>query len=278
LTQRIAARPRLPEMVKLKPRVYLSGFPKSGLHMVEQAVSVLVSPVTDDNWFGTFKGNAWGGEWCNLDLAFGAFAAIPDGCYAKGHFGYWPTGEQILAGLGMAVLFIYRDLRAVAVSQAHHVISDDEENFKHPAKDLYRALPTFEDVLLACIEGIDEYPGVHDRWQQYAGWLGADWVWKVRFEDMRLRPYITCSEIFRYCMGAAARADGLDEVSMSEEAHLETVAYMVNRVENRKRSVTFRRGSVDGWREHFTPRVKEAFKARDNGWTVALGYEANEEW
>jgi hypothetical protein len=79
-------------------------------------------------------------------------------------------------------------------------------------------------------------------------------------------------------MGAAARADGLDEVSMSEEAHLETVAYMVNRVENRKRSVTFRRGSVDGWREHFTPRVKEAFKARDNGWTVALGYEANEEW
>jgi lipopolysaccharide transport system ATP-binding protein len=39
-----------------------------------------------------------------------------------------------------------------------------------------------------------------------------------------------------------------------------------------------RKGVAGDWREHFTDRVKDAFKARYGGLLVATGYEQDLDW
>ena len=81
-------------------------------------------------------------------------------------------------------MFVYRDLRDVAVSQAHHILNEDDKRFVHPDKAAYRDLGCFSRVLRAVIEGMGNYPGVVDRWKLYAPWLDREWVCPVRFEDL----------------------------------------------------------------------------------------------
>ncbi|MBU2099597.1 MAG: hypothetical protein KKD00_12600, partial [Gammaproteobacteria bacterium] len=66
-------------------RLYLNGFPKSGLHLAELMVSAIFKPVRPDhNWYGT---NAWTTELKNLDKS-PKLAAIEPGHYLKGHSGW----------------------------------------------------------------------------------------------------------------------------------------------------------------------------------------------
>ena len=253
------------------PRLYLNGFPKSGLHMLEQAASTFVSSVATHNWFGT---SAWSTKVNNRDLAFRAIKAIPAGHFAKGHMAYDKEFEQYLWTLGVGVAFIYRDLRDVLVSQFHHIKKADGVDLKHPGADLFRALPSDEDIMIACIEGLDIWSGLFDRWAMYAGWLDCDWIHKIQFEKMRKREKPECARLFRY----ALKCVNYEESDFVPEGFNTVVLEMVQRMRNRKISTTFRKGKLGEWRKEFTPRVVECFKANDPGWLVELGYEEDDTW
>ena len=49
-----------------KPRVYLNGFPKAGLHMLEQMAGVLLGASTlgtnNSPWLGTYLWHSWSME------------------------------------------------------------------------------------------------------------------------------------------------------------------------------------------------------------------------
>lgn len=254
----------------LAPRLYLCGFPKSGLHMIEQAVSVFAQPAGKRQWYGT---TSWKAEMVNLDMWGPAMTSIRPGQYVKGHMAYTEGFAELLWKLAIGTLFIYRDLRDVLVSQAHHVLSDNDDRFKHSGKALYRALPDFEAVLLACIEGLEDYAGLFDRWKMFAGWLECPTALVIRYEEMRTTEAAVCSDILRY---AAFLTAGEPVADSAIDRQL--MLHMVQRIRNRTEATTFRKGQVGGWQRAFTPRVKDVFKQHDPGWLVELGYAKDNDW
>jgi hypothetical protein len=270
--------------VELGPRVYLNGFPKSGLHLAELMARGVAGPTfieQDDgsykhwNWTGSFHDYAWTTRWVEMPNLLQRFEDHPPGTLLKGHCGYRPEIERKLYEGGQAVAFIYRDLRDVVVSQAHHVISDKESHV-HPGKELYKALDDFEDVLYAVIVGLDIYPGLIERWDLYAPWLEVDWVYCTCFEMMLYQPEMVVDSFVRYVYHRAVQHYG---VSVELDAN-DVAARVASILENMKRTdtLTFRKGKTGAWREHFTPRIKEAFKEHAGDWLVELGYEKDDNW
>jgi hypothetical protein len=134
-------------------KYYLNGCPKSGLHLLD----ALVQPLTlnpDADWAGTYTGNSWTLERAPVERITNALCYLPDNCRIKGHACFDEDLDLYLYLSGVAHIFIFRDLRDVAVSQAHHIMSDDDKLLRHPGKDEYRALGDFEDVLGAVWHGL----------------------------------------------------------------------------------------------------------------------------
>lgn len=270
------------ELVKAgeaKPKFYLNGFPKAGLHLIELMVMPIVNPMPDSidperkgAWCGSFKRGSWGREWANPELTLYRLSTIWPGRYLKGHLGYHFRFAWMLQEMGACMVFIYRDLRDVAISQAYHVLAEDDVKFVHPGKDKYRALDSFEEVIKAVIRGLDEYGGLIERWEQYTGWLDEDWILPLRFEEVIADPKKAAEQIILYSGQRTARLLkgrlGLDPEDMGNLAGL-----MVEAGKETQRSPTFRKGKAGGWVEYWTPGVDKAFReCGGEEWLERLGY------
>jgi len=286
-----------------------NGFPKSGTHLLVQMVQPVApynpgteSGLFDKPWTGTFQGNSWTEEWAPLERTFFKAGRIRDGHMLKAHLGYNEDLERFLYLLGavhifiyrdlrdVAVsqahhiidsdavhIFIYRDLRDVAVSQAHHIIDSDEKRFAHPDPDVYPR-DDFDEVLAQVIAGIERFPGVVERWRYYAPWLDVDWVLSVRFRDLRDEPKVWAERIFTHAVHRNADNWGR-EIEFDPDGLRAVVNVMAKASRLREKSPTFREGKVGGWQEAFTERHRELFKASDTeGWLVKLGFEKKEDW
>jgi hypothetical protein len=195
----------------------------------------------------------------------------------KGHAGYREDIADFLYKMGASVVFIYRDLRDVAVSMSYHVIDDDDRNFTHPDKHLYRDLPTQEERIAACIEGIGPYSGLIERWETYAPWLKLPWVHPLKYETMRADPLTASTDLMQYVYKRTGQANGVS-IRLDTDTLKEAAPAMVEAMGHKDKSPTFRKGKAGGWREEFTPALKDLFKRHDNGWLVRLGYEESEDW
>ena len=123
------------------------------------------------------------------------------------------------------------------------------------------------------IEGIGAYPGVVQRWAEYAPWLECPEVLALRFEDIREQPLESAARIIlRLVKIATEMLDGNEfGVEMDPEDVKRLAAQMVEATKTP--SPTFRRGKAGGWREEFKPQHVEAFKASDpDRWLERLGY------
>lgn len=271
-----------------QPKWYLNGFPKSGLHWLALMLAPVAKPQFEDHrlwtmpWAGSFMLNSWTDREVPLERMTYKIGRLADGQYLKGHCAYSDEVERFLWYLGAACIFIFRDFRDVAVSQAYHVLSEDDDRMAHPDKDLYKTMDSFEDVLRAVIVGTTGsdgvvYPGVMERWQYYAGWLDADWVLKLRFENLKADTHQVAMRILRYGLRRASSIFLLEPQLIT--AGLETVAgWMVQAGKQKDKSPTFRKGAVGDWQEHFTPELARLFEETDwDNWLVQLGY-AEEGW
>ena len=260
-----------------KPRIFLNGFPKSGLHLaVAIARTITTEAALHPAWTGCFTHNSWSVNWAPVVGVMAALRCLRDDTWLKGHMGYLPTYEQYLYWHGAAMAFIYRDPRDVLVSQSYHVVATDEKRFFHPNKAIYKEM-NHEQRLMACLQGVEEFAGLFDRWELYAPWLGVPWVFKLRYEDMMERREETVRAFVRYVWERTTW--GLEQAyqpTQIEDAIVEAVCKNMDIKQDGKG--TFRKGVVGGWREEFTPKVKEAFKARAGDWLIRLGYEKDNDW
>jgi len=264
------------------PRYLLNGFPKSGLHLVSNMMRPISDPMKAGQfhgtpWVGTFSGHSWTTNWVVPELVLYRIGRLRPGCYLKGHLGYTPDIERFLWYSGVAQVFIFRDLRDVAVSQAHHVLSE-KKAFMHPEKELYQGMASFDDVLEAIIVGTDKYPGVLERWELYAPWLQCPWVLKMRFDDMVENRADCAGRILRYGVERTAAIVGFtveDAGPLFDELREE----MAEASREVKFSPTFRAGKTGSWKDAFTERHKRLFKETDKGgWLVKLGFADNPDW
>lgn len=174
----------------------------------------------------------------------------PDNHRIIGHCCYDEDIEWYLSLSAIAHIFIQRDLRDVAVSQAHHILSDD--NFLvHPAKDLYRELGGFEDVLYAVWHGIDKYPGVEERWAEYEPWLNRPDILVIRYEDAVADLEGTADRILDYGLSIKPARALPDDKTVVESLHVVTNATeMAASARNTSNSPTFRRGVPGEWKRY----------------------------
>jgi hypothetical protein len=267
-------------------KAYLNSFPKSGTHLVNLMLATLCSPAlgegaplkTEDpkigNWSGNLIFNGWGTKLTpNHERMKIIFEEMPEGTFIKGHAAYTKELENMLLENQIAGAFLYRDLRDVAVSQAYHVLEDNDDRFVHPGKEVYQALPDFESVLIAVIEGLDDYPGLLERWELFAPWFDINWIIKLRYEDILEKPYEQSKRLILYLFYFLSYANNLD-FEVLDTSIDSAVEAMVSAMGRKDLSPTFRKGGSGGWKNYFTKPVIDAFKHCDkNNWLERLGFK-----
>jgi len=252
------------------PPLYLNGFPKSGLHMADLMVGELYKPFMTKNWLGT---NAWTNVRLNMDK-LSVLSLVKPGQYIKGHSGHSQELETMLTGLGFCVVLIYRDLRDVVVSQAYHILSDDE-NLKHPARELYP--DNLQEVMKLVITGIYEYDSIFARWESFETWLSKPWVFPITYRDLRLQTNRVARDFLHYLVSMEMLQTGQREMQMNRAAVNQVIYGMVERT--KRKSVTFRKGKPGQWRYEFTPELVRLFKQNDKtDALVRLGFAKNRNW
>jgi hypothetical protein len=259
-----------------KPRIFLNGFPKSGLHLAVLMVRTITQEAAlHPAWTGCFTHNSWSTNWAPIPQVMAGLRCLRDDTWLKGHMGYLPVYEQYMYWHGVAKAFIYRDPRDVLVSQSYHVASADDKKFFHPNKAIYREMD-HESRLMACLCGVEEFAGLFDRWVLYAPWLGVPWVFKLRFEDMMERREETVRAFLKYTWDRTTW--GLVQPFQPTEIMDAMTEATMKNMEIKPDGGTFRKGHIGDWREEFTPRVVEEFKARAGDWLIRLGYEKDNDW
>lgn len=258
----------------------VNGFPKSGTHMLVQLVHPIAAfqPGTEDGlfekpWSGTFLDNSWTNRWAPIEQTCFKIGRIGNGRMLKAHLGYIPELARFMHLLGVIHLFIYRDLRDVAVSQAYHIINSSQATLVHPEPEVFTRLGGFDQVLAAVITGHGRFPGVVHRWQHYAGWLTEHSVLTLKFEDVRTDPKRWAQIVFKYAMKRSAATWGR-KVEFDPHGLEVLTTVMAKQITRTDQSPTFRKGQIGDWREEFRPYHVDLWRAEDTEqWLGRLGYE-----
>jgi sulfotransferase 6B1 len=191
---------------------------------------------------------------------------------------HWPHTQEAATYFNertQANFFILRDPRAMLVSMAF-MLKDGRHDGQHAQVD---------DLIWDFIDGrqqnfiqwgveINElYPllwekGVVDFYKLFLPWMHEP---TIRFEDL-----------------VGSKGGGSDEVQdtiLREMFKHASIVLSPEKFENLKKklfgdSTTFREGSIDGWKKHFTPAMKDAFKKVPgaNQLLIDLGYEKDDNW
>jgi hypothetical protein len=225
----------------------------------------------DKPWTGTFRGNSWTDSWIDVERTCYKLGRLGNARTIKAHLGHTPEIERFLYLLGAVHIFMYRDLRDVAVSQAHHIIESDDEGLNHPDKEAY-PIEDYNEVLKLVITGTGRFPGVVDRWKLFAPWLDVDWTLSVKFEDVIADKSYWAERMFKHGLeyNASKWGHGIKYV----EGGADYLIWRMVQASDGKYSPTFRKGVSGGWKDTFTDEHINLWKEHDSEqWLCRLGYE-----
>ena len=199
------------------------------------------------------------------------------GTFVKSHTGYREEFIEVMGEQEIGMVFIFRDLRDVLCSTKRHLEQENGQHYIHPGRVLFNKLEGDEARLLALLEGFGPWGGLFERWEMYAPWLEQENVLPMPFEFMRLYPRQAVSLFIRYALGRSVLPNGW-QIGLYDDDLERHVTFTIDQMKKTQLSATFIKGQVGSWKEEFTPRVKEAFKAKAGDWLQRLGYEDSEDW
>lgn len=260
-----------------KPRIICNSYPKSGTHLLYQ---ILYSLPDMNKWDDIVSVQALCGIMNTPSHIRWKIGSAPHGSIVRSHLMYTEEIRSILSDLSCKQLFIYRDLRDVAVSHARWVLKEPEI-FLH---DIYEQLPSFDEQLMSTIKGVPvgtpfgsnlSQPDIGQDFSRWAGWVDDPNTLAIRFEDL---------------VGERGGGD--------EDKRLHIISQILNHLEidlpncqlekrfssmvmNPRESHTFVKGGkgrIGGWQNFFQPEHTEAFKKVAGDCLVHLGYESDFEW
>jgi hypothetical protein len=163
--------------------------------------------------------------------------AMPDNAYLHGHVVFDAELHRRARAAGLSIIFLYRDPRASLASLAHFILDQGE-----PAS-LARRVPGRDlgTVLRFLVAGDAEAPPFEHFYTPYEGWMEAEGVTVVRFED-----------IIGPRGGGSAGVQRVVLTSLAERIGWRgdpgRLATAIGRTFN-PGAGTFRRGTIDGWRD-----------------------------
>lgn len=252
------------------PPIFANSFPKSGTHLLMQLAEGLPHRMN----YGTFLSSmisSFQFREAPVEWMCGELQGMLAGEVARGHLFYDPASDACIARQNVVHYFIYRDPRAVVVSEAHYL---REMNRWHRLAPYFRNLDSIEEAITFAIRGFEtppagiDYPNIAARFARYRGWLENSNCFAVKYEAL-------CSEERPEVLQAMAEfylshASGRGRVA-------ELAASMAAQVQPRK-SHTFRSGTKSGWKKEFTPEHRRLFDACAGDLLIELGYEPDHDW
>ena len=228
-------------------KYYLNAMPKSGLHLLD----CLMRPLTFNEtaaWAGTFAEYSWVNQRIGLEYMTHPLSYLSDNHRLKGHAGYDSELEWFMMLSAICHIFIHRDLRDVAVSQAHHILSNNK-NWNHTGRELYQALDGFDDVLRAVWYGVDRFPGVEERWAEYEPWLDKPNVLVIKYEQAVIDPASVAETILDYVVNyQVCYPRTVPDVNIGSSYIVATSDEMAASARDTGKSPTFRKGQPGEWR------------------------------
>jgi hypothetical protein len=252
------------------PPVLANSFPKSGTHLLFQIVDGLPNSTNYGAFLASMTSSFQFRERSPENASRFIRRFVP-GEIVRGHLFYDLQNAEDLTQQNVVHLFVYRDPRAVVVSEAHYL---REMNRWHRLAPHFRKLNSMEEAIMLSITGFDplveglEYPHIGARFSRYRGWLGRDDCLALRYEDLSSddRPAMIrrIAEFYaRHC-----------RTSVDIDA---CVALMTACVKPEK-SHTFRSGRKTGWRNEFTAEHCRRFDELAGELLIELGYEKDHDW
>lgn len=260
-----------------KSFVLCNSYPKSGTHLLYQ---ILYSLPELNQWNDIVSVQALCGVMNTPDHIRWKIGSAPDGSIIKSHLMYTEPVLKTLSEFDCRRLFIYRDLRDVAVSHARW-ITKEERIFLH---DVYRHYDSFDQQLMASIKGVPlgsplgsnlSQPDIGTDFSRWQGWVNDPNTYAVKFEDL-----------------VGARGGGSEDkrlhivTEIAEFLDIELTSEQVSKTFastalNPEESHTFKKGgkgSIGGWRSVFNEEHKAAFKQLAGQILIELGYEEDLNW
>jgi len=255
------------------PVFFANSFPKSGTHLLLQAVQGFsqLGPAIYSGLPAITMFEAFSGERLSEAEVAGQLRRLQDGDISYGHVFAEPRMVEALCRPGAAPYFIYRDPRDVVVSHVHYVTDIWTSHVHH---EYYaRELKDFDERLRVSILGRPEltgidFPGIRERFKPYLDWLDRPEVLVIRFEDFIQHKRQTLEQILDH----AARRGFKTQVE--RQAALDILEKSIDP----KQSPTFRSGTAGGWKASFSPEHKDLFKQETGDLLLRLGYEETMDW
>jgi len=235
-------------------RLFITSYQKSGTHQIMPAFEVYQDIVvrshngTKDlpDYVGLSKTLRLDGveRTCKELREFGG--------WRFGHVSYLPEYAEAIQNQPTKVLFNVRDPRDVIVSELYNI-----KKQKDPAHGLWNFRIGATDVLYSGdpIYYLIEFAS--KRWPNWLGWLDHDFVYKVKYEDLRLNGLETLEGIRDFLA---------PEIKINP-------AWNFAHLKPRPQNPTFRKGIPEDWKAEFTNEHKKKAE-KELGWIIEkLGYE-----
>lgn len=251
------------------PKILVNSVPKSGTNLLMQIIKGIPGVFHEQSI-------SYDGE------HFREALKIRPGQVVSGHIPFTVSFSQELKAHSVKQVFIYRDLRDVAVSLVHFI---NNKLHQHPLYPVFQQrLLTFEEQLNAIILGIDfigeeknnawgipYYPGIYEEFHKIYEWRKDSTVCSLRYEDLidnETSKDKTLLSIIDYLW------KDLSELKMDKFQLLNLMKQNINPA----KSWTFRKGKIGNWRDEFTEENKENFKKATGDFLIELGYEDSNDW
>ncbi|WAL62761.1 sulfotransferase domain-containing protein [Thermocoleostomius sinensis] len=206
--------------------------------------------------------------------------SAPNHAIVRSHLMHCNVILNILKEFDSKILFIYRDLRDVAVSHARWVMKE-ERIFLHK---VYKQQKDFDDHLMSSILGVPvgspfgsnvSQPDIGQDFARWKGWIYEPTALAVKFEDLVGERGESSEEIRLQTIEKIANFLELNLTPQQIDKRFSS--HMMNPAE----SHTFVKGGQGrrgGWRAKFNPQHKEAFKRVAGDVLIELGYEQDMNW
>lgn len=259
--------------------VYYWNLLRQNGQLANRKVLVNGSPKTGTTWMYTMIASLPGFQPVgNYDGRIDRYKTAARGDVVHGHDFFSDNLHQLLRSNHFRTVLMIRDPRDQLVSRMFHL----QRKNVHGGSERYREMP-LEDLMILCIEGNDDLPGMDTLTDLTLSWFDAPQTHLVRYETLLRQTEQQMVEVLRH-VGFA-------------EKQLRPLAYITarrNRFERlskgrriwkngrkpgqENRTSHFRKGISGDWKNHFKPIHVERFKAVAGQQLIDLGYETDFDW
>ena len=269
LPKRLALAAADSEAMRQAPPALANSFPKSGTHLLDQIVGALPRRVN----YGAFIASLTSSFQMRLRSESETLELIREitaGEVVRAHLFYRPAYCDALRGRNVVHYLIYRDPRDVVLSSCHYLRGI---NRWHRWRKYFARCANLDEALLLSIRGLRDdgrtlIPNLAERFAPFEPWIIHQDVCSVRFEELRGEGMPAALErmLAFYEARTAAPVDRPATLARMQAAMIPG------------KSHTFRKGSGGGWREAFSPAIKDAFRDVTGDLLQRLQYETSPDW